>query len=268
MTPQARPGEPAAAERGDCSAFAFFVLVLALAVPFWILGAFAGVELMPGLPIAALAVVCPALAGLILATRESGLGGALRLLKRALDVGRISPRTWLLPALLIPPGVAVLCWFGLRLTGTPVPTPQIAPGLALSLAAAFFVAAICEELGWSGYVLDPLQTRFGWLAASLVVAVVWIVFHYVPLAQAHRPPAWIAWWTLGTLSMRVIMVWLYNRAGASVFAVSLFHMAANLAWQLFPVRGSFFDPRWHGLLMAAIALALVGWEATTRRPIR
>jgi hypothetical protein len=51
----------------------------------------------------------------------------------------------------------------------------------------------------------------------------------VPLVQAHRSPAWIAWWSLGTVAFRVLIVWLYNNAGQSVFAASLMHATANLA---------------------------------------
>jgi hypothetical protein len=251
-----------AAQAREPSPLAFFVLVLVLAVPFWVLGALTGVELLPGLPIAALSFICPVLAGLILAWREGGHRGARSLLARAVDVRRIrAPGAWA-AALLIPPGVAIACWLLARLGGSPIPAPQFAIAKALGLVAIFLLAATGEELGWSGYVLDPLQSQWGPLRASLILGAVWIVFHYVPLAQEHRSMAWVAWWSLGSLSMRVIMVWLYNRVGRSVFAVSVFHMAANLAWQLYPVSGSWFDPRSHGLLMALVAVvAVLSWRS-------
>ena len=249
---------------------AFFALVLALAIPFWMLSAATGIELLPGLPIAALAVVCPALAGLILAWREGGRGRALGLLARGVDVRRIPGAGVWAAALLIPLGVAAACWLLAFEGGAGIPAPQIALARGLGLAAVFLVCAISEELGWSGYALDPLQARWGSLRGALILGAVWAAFHYIPLAQAHRPLAWVAWWSLGTVSMRVIMVWLYNRAGGSVFAVSLFHMSANLAWQLYPVSGSWFDPRSHGLLMALIAaIAVLAWPSrglASRRP--
>jgi hypothetical protein len=51
-------------------------------------------------------------------------------------------------------------------------------------------------------------------------------------------------------------------------------MSTNLAWQLFPISGSFFDPRLHGVFMALVAVVLVvGWPtaeapAPTSRPAR
>lgn len=59
---------------------AFFGLTFALTIPFWIIGRAGGVALMPGLPIAALAVICPATAALILSWRLTGVASA-----RALD---------------------------------------------------------------------------------------------------------------------------------------------------------------------------------------
>ncbi len=44
----------------------FFLLVLALSAPFWIAGAVTGLELLPGLPLAAIMGVCPAAAAAIL----------------------------------------------------------------------------------------------------------------------------------------------------------------------------------------------------------
>jgi membrane protease YdiL (CAAX protease family) len=241
------------------SPLTFFLLVPALATPFLVFGAVTGYMLMPGVPVAALMFVCPGLAGLILSYRENGAAGAKALLKRAFDFKRIKARIWYVPILLIPPGVAVLMFVVLRVTGTQVPAPQFSAliVLFLSLSLLFFVAATGEELGWSGYVIEPLQNRWGALRASLVLGAIWAAFHYIALVQAHRSVVWIAWWSLGTVAMRVIMVWNFNNTGKSVFGATLFHMMANLSWQLFPIRGSYADERSHGLIMAVVAATVV-----------
>jgi len=61
------------------SPLAFFVLVFALTLPFWGLGAVTGLQLLPGLPVAGLAFVCPGLAAFILVRRTSGAAGATAL---------------------------------------------------------------------------------------------------------------------------------------------------------------------------------------------
>lgn len=102
-----------------------------------------------------------------------------------------------------------------------------------------------------------MQNRFGALLASLLVGLVWAVFHYVALLQAHRSLEWIAWWSLWTVALRVIIVSLYNNMGKSVFAAALFHTTINVTWQLFPIQGSFFDPRVTGAITAFVAAVIV-----------
>ena len=237
----------------------FFLLVLALSVPFWLIGAVTGLRLLPGLPVAALMAVCPVIAAVLLVYREQRLAGVTTLLKRSFDFNRTKAKVWYLPILLVMPMVMVLSFGVLRLTGTPVPAPPIAILPALPLCVVFFIGALGEELGWSGYAIDPLQAKWGALPASLVLGSVWAVWHYVALAQAERSVAWITWWSLGTVAARVIIVWLYNNTGKSVFAAALFHTTVNVAWQLFPVNGSYFDPRLYGLILALVAIIIVTW---------
>ncbi len=235
----------------------YFLLVFVLTIPFWLLSSLTNIELMPGLPIAAFAVVCPLIAAAILVYRQSKTAGVTALLKRAFDFKRVKAKRWYVITLLLMPVVTVLSFAVQRLTGTAVPDPQITIMSVVSLSLVFFIGALGEELGWSGYAIDPMQTRWGALRASFILGVVWSVWHFIPLAQAHRSVEWIAWWTLGTISARIIMVWLYNNTGKSVFITALFHMMINLTWQLYPVNGSYFDPRISGIISALVVVIII-----------
>ncbi|HWA62504.1 MAG TPA: CPBP family intramembrane glutamic endopeptidase [Caulobacteraceae bacterium] len=246
----------------------YFALVFVISVPIWLACSRTDVQLMPGLPLSAVAVVVPATAALILAWRQGGPAGARALLARAVDAGRVRPRSWWLLLVLLAPAALAIAWAAMRLAGRAIPLPAVAAGPSLAMLAIFLVAAVCEELGWSGYAVDPLQARLGALPAALVIGGVWAIWHFVPLLQAHRAPVWIAWWTLGTVATRVIMVWLYNHTGRSVAGEAVFHAMSNLAWQLFPVRGSFYDPAFGAPVLAGIALLaiLVSGRRMFRRP--
>ena len=255
---------------------AFFALTLLLTIPFWVLDALAQVQLMPGITLAALAVVCPAVAALILSYRTAGRAGAVALLKRAFDLRRIRSKRWWAVILLLSPAITVAAFVALRLGGSPVPDPHIGLLTVVGLSLVFLVAAQAEELGWSGFATERLQTRWGALGAALAIGVVWALWHYPALLMADRSAAWIGWWTLGTVATRVIMVWLFNNTGRSVFGAAVFHAMSNLAWQVFPVRGSYFDQRLDGLILAGVALAVIllwgpstlsswGWRARSVR---
>ncbi len=207
---------------------------------------------------------CPGVAALMLVYGEDQTVGVTELLKRSLDYKRIRAMIWYAPIILLSPGIMILSYALMRLMGGPLPTPQFTVPAALALFLAFFVAATCEELGWSGYAIDPMQDRWGALPAGVLLGFVWAAWHIVPLLQAHRSPGWIAWWCLSTVATRVLVVWLYNNTGKSVFATALFHTMTNVSWLLFPIYGSHYDPRIAGPITAlAAVLVAVAWGPRT-----
>ncbi len=233
------------------------MLVFALSLPFWVAGTLTSFQLFPALPISALMFVCPMTAAAILIYREHTFAGVKEWLAGAFDFKRTKAKIWYVPTMLLMPGIMVLSYSALRLMGVSVPAPAFSIGTVLILSVAFFIGALGEELGWSGYVIDPLQERFGALWGALLLGVVWAIWHYVPLLEAHRSLTYILWWSLGTVAERVIIVWLYNNTGRSVFVAALFHAMVNLTWQLFPINGSFYDPRVTGLITAIVAIIIV-----------
>lgn len=241
---------------GPQSLFHFFILVFALSIPVWAVGAVIDFQVLPGLPIAALTAVCPAAAALILTYREHRSSDVVALVKRLVDGGRI-PKVWYFPIVLLMPGVAAASFVVLRWSGVAVPTPQIAVLSAMGLFLGFMVGALTEELGWTAFALDRLRIRWSTLQSGVFLGVVWALWHWVALIQAHRPPTWIAWWSLAAVSARIIMVWLYERSGRSVFGVAVVHAVSNVCWQLFPVQGSFFDPRVNALILALLVAVLI-----------
>jgi uncharacterized protein len=246
------------------SPFKFFLLVFALAIPFWLFGATTGFELLPRLPVAALMFICPVTAAIVLVYGEKKSAGVRQLLGRAFDFKRIKNIAWYIPVLLLMPAVMVLSFGVLRLMGESIPIPQCSALSVLGLFLIFFLSALCEELGWSGYITDPMQNRWGALQAGILLGLVWAIWHWVPLTQAHRSPAWIAWWSLWTIAQRVLIVWIYSNTGRSVFAAALFHTTPNVAWQLFPINGSYFDPRVTGLITTLVAaLVAMVWGPRT-----
>ena len=242
----------------------FFLLVFALSIPFWFISDLTDVQLMPGLSLSALAAFCPMIAALILVHRERRTAGVTELLKRSFDFERIRAKRWYAPILVLMAGVNLAVYGLMRWMDMPMPAPQIGVLAAPVMFFAFFVGALGEELGWSGYITDPLQERLNALQTGVILGLVSVVWHLVPLLLIGRSPTWIAWWCLYAVAARVLIVWLYNNTGKSVFAVALFHATLNLSWMLFPVYGSHFDMRLGGLVMAVVAVMVtVVWGPQT-----
>lgn len=234
----------------------FVVLTYILSLPFLILGGTTGAFLLPGLPIAAVMAICPGVAALILRWRDDGAAGMRALLHRALDWRRVTSAVWWLPVLLTFPAITMASYVWQRWSGVSVPDPQIGVAQTAALAAVFLLSGLAEELGWTAQSTEPLLERHGMVRVALIIGALWAGFHVVALRQAHRSFEWIAWWTLYTVSVRVIMVWIFARGGRSIFAVSVFHMSLNVCWQLYPVHGSHYDIRRIAILSAIVALAV------------
>ena len=215
----------------------FFLLVFALTIPVWLIG---GIPL-PGpsrFPLTLNVLIqpfVPLIAALVLVHMEEGRGGVRGLLKRTFDYRRIRNRKWYVPIIFLAPLIYLLTYGVVALARLPSSGAHT-PFLAIPiLFVVFFILGAGEELGWMGYAADPMQERRSALTTGIILGLVWAIWHFVPLIQMGRTLTWIAWWTLYTVALRILIVWLYNNTGKSVFAAIVFHATSNLSLAAFPM---------------------------------
>ena len=240
----------------------YFGLVFLLSVPVWLFGALVSGEFLPGLPVSAGMAICPGIAGVFLAWRVSGAKSVRTFLYKAIDFKGMRPWVWLV-ALGTMPVVMFLSGILLIALGGSLPPLEFKFGQTLALFAMFLVAATAEELGWTGYVTRPLVQSNGMILAALIIGGVSVIWHAIPLLQAGRTWDWIAWWAVGSIGRRVIMVWLYIKGGHHVFATSLFHAMSNVSWMLFPAMGSHYDPMTTALILLALSALTVSFNGNS-----
>jgi membrane protease YdiL (CAAX protease family) len=231
----------------------WFLLVFALSVPFAMLGSATGLQLMPGIPVSALGFICPVTAASILIYRQHGVAGVRAFLQRSFQYGRTASRAWYVPVLLLAPAVTLLAYALLRVAGEPLAPLHLNPLATPLLFLVFFIAALGEELGWSGYALDPMQSRYGALGAALLLGLVWAAWHIIAMVQAGQSSGWIAWGCLDMVATRLLMVWLYDETGHSVFAVALYHAMANLSAKTVFPGGSYQGERVVSVILVVVA---------------
>jgi membrane protease YdiL (CAAX protease family) len=142
----------------------------------------------------------------------------------------------------------------------PIPTAAQVTSVLIWSVPMFlytFLASGMEEPGWRGYLLPSLQTRFSAKKASVIVGIVWGLWHwpvFIPLyintlsSPGGAPQAVITLlvqlilYTAGSMiSEALIYTWLYNRTG-SAFLCIIYHVlhnnAATFMLMLFPSIGS------------------------------
>ena len=247
----------------------FFLLVFALTVPFWVLSTMVRAAWLPdNLPVTDIgATFVPLIAASILVYREEKFGGVKRLLWRTFDYKRIKQKIWYVPIILLMPFLYLLTYGVMRLIGLPLPVEWHIPLRTPLLFAGFFIAAAGEELGYMGYVIDPLQERWSALTTGLIVGPVWAIWHFPSMIQIGQAPALMAWGFLATVGFRILYVWLYNNTGKCVFGVILFHAMGNTGRSVFPGGRSHFEmaDAAVGYSLIAITAAIVTflWGAET-----
>lgn len=225
----------------------FLLLLFVLSVPCWVLGAIYDVQIFPGFNLYQLPLALSAVTAFILIYREGGSAGVIALLKRTYDFRNIKSKIWYLPMLLIYPSMGFIEYLVLRFSGTSIPSPQFSLAILLGDISVFFMT-YGEELGWTGYLIDPMQERWSALKSGILLGVVWAGIH-VPIlvinGYSFEP---IFWHFLYTVAGRVLMVWIYNNTGKSLFSMALTHTTFGLFWSLWPSENlhrfaSFYDPR-------------------------
>ena len=200
---------------------------------------------------------CPMIAAVILVYKERNKQGVNDLLNHAVDFRKIKDKKWYLPIVFLMPAIAVLSYGYMKLTGILLPEPQTPVLSIVIFFMIYFVCAIGEEIGWSAYAIDPLQNRYGALKASIILGVIWAIWHIIPWSQTHHTPVWIIWQSVGTVFLRVIMVWLFNNTGKSVFGMVLFHATMNISPYLIPNQGAQYDPFITCILLIVTVVVIV-----------
>ena len=243
------------------STLTFFLLVFLMSAVFWLLGAVTDQALPEetsiDLPISSLMGVCPIIAGLLLVHRENGVDGVKSLLKRAFDYKRIKRRIWYLPTLLLMPVIVFLVNGLEHGSSIAVPEHQNLVLMVVISTLLYFIEALTEEVGWLGYVCDPMQARWGALTASIILGVVWAIWHIIPFIQTHQSTNWIAWQAANLVVTRILITWIYNNTGKSVFAAILYHTMNNVSTVLLPMFGLIYDPVVTTITLSAVALIVI-----------
>jgi membrane protease YdiL (CAAX protease family) len=97
----------------------------------------------------------------------------------------------------------------------------------------FFQAGLAEEIGWRGYGLPGLQQRYSALTASLILGVVWALWHFNPINFDTLWP-YAFWYFFNVIPFTILVTWIYNNTRESLLMVALFHTASNVSDWIVP----------------------------------
>ena len=229
--------------------FLFFILTFAFSWILWLPSILSGLGVNLGInaetytaitvPIGAFA---PLFAALFLVIKQEGWKGGWLFFKQAFDL-KVRP-VYLLAAILLPLIIHVISHYLAPMLGFPVAATLFPAELnmpAIIIAIPYFLLMVIigggqEEFGWRGYAQEPLQKRMGVIPASLLIGLVWGLWHlplWIMPGDGHSTYPYIAF-LLMTTSISLIYAWLFNASKKKLSTVIIFHAMANTAAPLLP----------------------------------
>jgi membrane protease YdiL (CAAX protease family) len=175
---------------------------------------------------------------------------------------------WYAIALSVPIILAFLAIGLYMVLGNTAPDPAPASQLWPIFLSAVLTGAMGEELGWRGTALPRLQARWNALTSSLILGVLWGLYHLpsfflsgLPLQDMPLLPFMVT-----ALGLTILITWTFNRTGGSLIPVFLYHFAFNLIGNATGIYGT-AALLWllAGLCgVAAMAVVALDWARFTR----
>jgi uncharacterized protein len=185
-------------------------------------------------------------AALIMTGLTIGKGGVIGLLKRYL-IWRGGWRWYAVAFLLIPSCMFAGVLLNAASTQTAIDFSTVMAhnifGPSANLVVfiiPFFILDLLtngEEMGRRGYVLPRLQVKYTALVSSLIVGVIWGIWH-IPLFLGHWISTIFLFFMLEIPAEAILLTWVYNNTKGSLLLVSLMHSVSNTAGVFLPAANT------------------------------
>ena len=182
-----------------------------------------------------LGAFAPAIAALALTARAEGATGVRALLSRVLQ-WHVAAKWYIFAAgYTIAVKLAVALIYRV-LTGA-WPRFGDLPLYIIPVAIAFSTPFQSgEEIGWRGYALPRLAARFGLGPASLLLGLIWGVWHlpqfFISDVDTYKQSFFV--FVLQVIAISVAMAWLWARTNGSLLLTMLMHAAINNSKDIVP----------------------------------
>lgn len=172
------------------------------------------------------------------------------------------PLRWWAAALLLPPAWMLL---GVLIAwATDSPIESASDGLSLSVWGLFvlrsilftlLVVAVGEEAGWRGWMLPELQKRMSPLVSTVLLGIVWGLWHYPLYVNGQFPgdPHLVFSMVGVCVFLGILFTWLYNRSGGNLLLAVFLHTTLNNVVRVIPNS----EHAGLGLIVLLVALVIV-----------
>lgn len=251
----------------------FFIIALGWSWLFWIPLIFLKLvfNTMPGIILYSIGGLGPLFSAIYLVRITQQKDDQREFWRRVIDFKRV-PLRWFFVSLFVPPLIAVFSilvslflsneytqWQPMWLL---IQNPLM---FALFLISTLLFGPLPEEIGWRGYGLESLQTKYSALQSSLIVGFFGVIWHiplfltkdsgFAAIYPLYSLSFWL--WATSLLSISIIMTWIFNHTEKSTLTVILFHFSMGVTSGFFSFKSQMQSIMLFGfILFALFALAV------------
>jgi uncharacterized protein len=195
----------------------------------------------------------------MIAARVEGTG--VRALFRPLGIWRVKP-WWYLAALALPGAIFVVAAGAYNLLGHD--EPLLYPPNQPAFVAAAVVFPFGEEVGWRGFALPRLRDKYGPLAASAIIGVLWTLWHIPMLTLQGVSPVLYLVFVPFMVGGSVLFTWIYQHTRGSLLLAVLTHVGAHLNNPGHAMPGRYTPMVIHTVAYVLLAVVLVACDRSLR----
>lgn len=127
-------------------------------------------------------------------------------------------------------GIPLVGWIAARITGaSPLKEANTTAEFLLLMYYILVTGPLCEELGWRGFALPRLLQRFSPFNASLILGVIWGVWHLPSffVGGMEQNSMSIPLFLLNALFLSIFVTWVFRHTGGSALSAVLVHFSVN-----------------------------------------
>ena len=193
---------------------------------FWTAVVFSGPTMTPFISVLVLlGTITPAIVALLLAAIEGSAGALVsRILEGNVGLPWYAFAIFYMLTIKLSVAVVYRAWMGTW------PRFGTESWMIIAIAILFSTPVQAgEELGWRGYALPQLAKRLGYSGASLLLGIIWGIWH-LPLffiGGTDKFGQSIIVFVAGTTALSVAIAWLYIHVNGSLLLTMLMHSAVN-----------------------------------------
>ena len=140
---------------------------------------------------------------------------------------------------------------------------------SIPVLMVMIIAPVLEEIGWRGYGVDALLSRFNLLTGSLMFGFLWSIWH-LPLVFVKnysmnlllQENVWFAVnYFVSIIPLGIILNWLYVKSNRSTLALIIFHIFLNF------MQTSTQMTEWTSCIQTVVIISIAGLIVLTNKEL-